>query len=208
MTYLYLCHLIKFLRRAYSIPYLGTINFYAKKLPFYRGRNILNWVLINDQKEFGITVHYINEGIDTGDVILQKTFPINDQDNYKTPLDKAYIECPNILLEEITNFKKYKLLSTQQKQLSASFMYYSKRIEGDEIINWNTTSREILNFVRALTLLGQCATTYYKNYPIKILEFIEIFEAPKYIGVPGCILEIDKDYFIVKTIDLYIKIIK
>ena len=57
---------------------IGIINCHAGKLPFYRGRNILNWVLINDEKEFGITVHFVDEGIDTGDIILQKTFPITD----------------------------------------------------------------------------------------------------------------------------------
>ena len=50
-------------------------------LPFYRGRNILNWVLINDESEFGITVHHVDEGIDTGDIIIQKAFPISEKDN-------------------------------------------------------------------------------------------------------------------------------
>ena len=45
---------------------------------YYRGRNILNWALINDEKEFGITVHFVDEGIDTGDLILQKTFEIRE----------------------------------------------------------------------------------------------------------------------------------
>jgi methionyl-tRNA formyltransferase len=53
-----------------NLPRLKTINCHAGKLPFYRSRNILNWVLINDEKEFGITVHYVDEGIDTGDIIL------------------------------------------------------------------------------------------------------------------------------------------
>ena len=83
-----------------------TINCHAGKLPFYRGRNVLNWVLINDEKEFGITVHYVDEGIDTGDIISQKTFPITDQDNYNTLLNKAYVECSNILYSVIINFKK------------------------------------------------------------------------------------------------------
>ena len=57
------------------------INCHAGKLPFYRGRNVLNWVLINDEKEFGITVHYVDEGIDSGDIILQRIYKISDQDN-------------------------------------------------------------------------------------------------------------------------------
>jgi len=82
------------------------INCHAGKLPFYRGRNVLNWVLINDEKEFGITVHYVDEGIDSGDIILQKMYQISDQDNYNTLLERAYVECPNILYDVILMFKK------------------------------------------------------------------------------------------------------
>jgi methionyl-tRNA formyltransferase len=56
-----------------KIPPLSIINCHAGKLPFYKGRNVLNWALINDEKEFGITVHYVNEGIDTGNIILQRS---------------------------------------------------------------------------------------------------------------------------------------
>ena len=71
------------------MPKYGAINCHAGKLPDYRGRNILNWALINDEKEFGITVHFIDEGIDTGDIILQESFEIKDSDNYKSLLDLA-----------------------------------------------------------------------------------------------------------------------
>ena len=93
-----------------------TINCHAGKLPFYRGRNVLNWVLINDEKEFGITVHFVDEGIDTGDIILQKNFQIVDQDNYKTLLEKAYIECANILYDAILLFKKGEVLPTLEHE--------------------------------------------------------------------------------------------
>ena len=52
-----------FRKKIIDLPKHKTINCHAGKLPFYRGRNILNWALINDEKEFGITVHYVDEGI-------------------------------------------------------------------------------------------------------------------------------------------------
>tara|TARA_B100001057_G_C22826782_1_gene941754 strand:- start:628 stop:1521 length:894 start_codon:yes stop_codon:yes gene_type:complete len=196
-----------FKKETYTIPTIGTINCHAGKLPFYRGRNILNWVLINDEKEFGITVHFVNEGIDTGDILLQKTFPINDNDSYKTLLEKAYIECPKLLLNAINLIKENNFLTRKQSAISKSFMYCSKRIEGDEIINWNSNSREIFNFIRALTLPGPCAITYIGNKKIKLLNSIEISNAPVYKGIPGGILEFGDGYFLVKTKDTYIKII-
>ena len=56
-------------KKIINLPHLKTINCHAGKLPFYRGRNVLNRVLINDENEFGITIHYIDEGIDTGDIV-------------------------------------------------------------------------------------------------------------------------------------------
>ena len=82
-----------FRKEMINLPRYGTINCHAGKLPFYRGRNILNWALINDEKEFGITVHYLDEGIDTGDIILQKVYPITDEDDYGTLLVRAYDGC-------------------------------------------------------------------------------------------------------------------
>lgn len=68
------------------------INCHAGKLPFYRDRNILNWALINDEKEFGISVHFIDKGINTGDIILQKTYEIKDSDDYTTLLNLCHIK--------------------------------------------------------------------------------------------------------------------
>ncbi|MDY4803842.1 formyltransferase family protein [Campylobacter sp.] len=98
-----------------NIPPLKTINCHAGKLPFYRGRNILNWALINDEKDFGITVHYMDTGIDTGDIILQKTYPISDNDNYASLLETAHIECASVLYEAFVRFIA-ELLNAQNKK--------------------------------------------------------------------------------------------
>ena len=60
-----------------SIP-LGIINLHSSLLPKYRGANPIFWAIRNGEKEFGITVHYLNERIDEGDIILQKKIPIED----------------------------------------------------------------------------------------------------------------------------------
>ena len=54
----------------------GFVNFHAGKLPNYRGRNVVNWALINGETEIGLTAHFMDEGIDTGDILLQRTLPI------------------------------------------------------------------------------------------------------------------------------------
>ena len=95
-----------FRKQVFNLPPLKTINCHAGKLPFYRGRNVLNWALINDEIEFGITVHFVDEGIDTGDIIKQECYPITDGDDYQSLLFRAYEGCANILYKAINAFKK------------------------------------------------------------------------------------------------------
>lgn len=183
-----------------------VINCHAGKLPFYRGRNILNWVLINDEKEFGITVHYVDEGIDTGDIILQKTYPINDRDNYSTLLSKAYVECANVLYEALNQIKNGSNITIRQDTINKVGMYCGKRQEGDELIDWNSTSRELFNFIRAICKPGPMAQTFLRHSPLYINASQIIEHSPVYIGIPGQILCKEGTNFTVKTKDSVLQI--
>ncbi|OEY36955.1 formyl transferase [Campylobacter jejuni] len=92
------------------------INCHAGKLPFYRDRNILNWALINDEKEFGISVHFIDKGINTGDIILQKTYEIKDSDDYTTLLNLCHKECASLLYESLILFLENNVKAYKQKR--------------------------------------------------------------------------------------------
>ncbi len=191
-----------------KIPPLKIINCHAGKLPFYRGRNIINWALINDEIEFGITVHFIDEGIDTGDIILQRTFPITDSDTYSTLLEKAYIECPDILFESIKKIKEKNVKKIKQNSIHPIGFYCPKRKKGDERINWNQSSRDLFNFIRAISLPGPQARSFIENEEIYIEKAEYIKVAPKYIGIPGAVLFSSDEELIVKTKDTFIRITK
>jgi len=182
---------------------LGTINCHAGKLPLYKGRNILTWALINDEKEFGITVHYIDEGIDTGDIILQRCFPINDDDTYKSLLEVAYEECANILFDAISHIR----VGDQERKTQEGIGFYcSRRIEGDEQINWDQTSRELFNFIRSICAPGVMARAFLNNEMIKINSAKLVEGAPCYKGTPGVVVGIDEYSFTIKTLDSILKI--
>ncbi len=189
-----------------DLPNLGTINCHASKLPFYRGRNILNWVLINDEKEFGITVHYVDEGIDTGDIILQKTFSITDNDNYKTLLDLSFKECPLILYESVKLIHQKKVIRIPQVSINPIGSYCKRRKSGDEIINWNLNTRKIFNFIRAITFPGPCATSFLRKKMIKIISAEIEKDCSKYQGEISQIVDMSEESFLVKTLDGYIRI--
>jgi methionyl-tRNA formyltransferase len=189
-----------------NLPNLRIINCHAGKLPFYRGRNVLNWVLINDEKDFGITVHYVDNGIDTGDIILQKIFPISDHDDYSTLLSTAYVECAHILYESIKliQFGKVKLI--KQMDINSFGSYCIGRKPGDELVNWNQSSRDIFNFVRAITLPGPVARTYLNEGEIKILKVDFLKDAPLFRGIPGSIIGSSSLGLQVKTKDSFVNV--
>lgn len=184
-----------------NMPSMKTINCHAGKLPFYRGRNILNWALINDETEFGITVHYIDKGIDTGDIVLQKLYPITDQDDYHSLLEVAYTECANVLYDAVTLIKEGKEKPIRQSSIHPVGFYCGMRKEGDEDIDWNQTSREIFNFVRAISDPGPKARTTLNDKQIKINKVKMIKDAVAYKGIPGQIVGKNKNMPIVKTLD-------
>ncbi len=192
--------------RTIDYPTLKTINCHAGKLPFYRGRNILNWALINDEKEFGITVHYVDEGIDTGDIILQKTYPITDEDDYSTLLNTAYTGCADVLYDAVKVIQSGTVQITRQDTIDPVGMYCGMRGPGDEIIDWNTGSREIFNFVRAICRPGPMATSTLNGKEIKINRVREVKGAHRYINTPGQILGKSEHGFYVKTKDTFIEV--
>lgn len=184
-----------------NMPRLRVINCHAGKLPFYRGRNILNWVLINDEKEFGITVHYIDEGIDTGDILLQKTYPITDDDDYSSLLRIAYVECAELLYEAVELIKRGNVSVVKQSMIHPVGFYCGMRKIGDEILNWNQKSREIFNFVRSISHPGPQARTSLSGKEFKINKVKIIEGAVEYKGIPGQIVGKSEGMPIVKTLD-------
>jgi len=197
-----------FRSRLINHPPMGTINCHAGKLPFYRGRNILNWALINDEKEFGITVHYIDEGIDTGDIILQEIFPITDDDNYATLLDRAYQGCAELLYDAIKKIQAGQASRTPQHLIHPHGMYCSARRVGDEKLDWNQKSRDIFNFVRAICDPGPQARTFVNGNEMLINRVEYVPRAPLYKGIPGTVLQKDGDGLLIKTLDSYVRVVE
>ena len=197
-----------FKTRTINYPPLKTINCHAGKLPFYRGRNILNWALINDEKEFGITVHYIDEGIDTGDIILQRCYPITDEDDYGSLLERAHKGCADVLYEAIKRIQEGTAMRKPQSEIDLIGFYCGKRGNGDEIIDWNQTSREIFNFVRAINTPGPVARSFIDGNEIRIHRVREIKGIKNYKGIPGQVLGKTQYGFYVKTTDTFVEVLE
>ena len=192
--------------RILSLPTMGFINCHAGELPFYRGRNILNWSLINDAKQFGVTVHYVDEGIDTGDIIEQVIEPITDTDTYATLLDRAIVLCADVLYIAVCKLLEGNAERTVQSEIHPVGFYCGRRGVGDEWIDWNWSSRRIFNFVRSIATPGPCAQTNLDDIVVTINRVSEIPNALEYIGTPGEVVGVINGDLIVKTGDSTIRI--
>jgi methionyl-tRNA formyltransferase len=189
-----------------NLPPFGIINCHAGKLPFYRGRNVLNWALINDEKDFGITVHFIDEGIDTGNILLQRTHKIDDTDDYSTLLARAHEECGLILYDAIKLLQSGTYEIVKQVDIDSTGSYCTTRVSGDEILNWQQTSRDVFNFVRAICQPGPEARTYLNGSEVRINKVSFLSKATNYKGIPGCVVGVDDGSFLVKTLDSFIRV--
>tara|TARA_B100001057_G_C22868345_1_gene957593 strand:- start:2539 stop:3420 length:882 start_codon:yes stop_codon:yes gene_type:complete len=193
-------------KHIYNLPYFKSINCHASLLPKYRGRNVINWALINGEKNFGITIHYINEGIDTGDIIYQKKIKINNNDDYKSLLKKANLQCSECVIESLNRLRKPRFKAIKQSTFGRGF-YCRGRGKGDEIIDWNSSSIEIHNFIRALSIPSLYARSKYKNVNIRFIKSRLIKYRKNVKFVNGQILSVKK-FLIIKTKDGAIKITK
>ena len=165
-------------KEIFDIPKFRTINIHPSYLPAYRGQHVVNWAIINGEKETGVTIHYIDEGIDTGDIILQKIVPILYADNANTLHDKIYLETCELLtnvMQCITCGKHIK--SKKQDDTKAS--YFRPRVPEDGKINWNKSEIEIYNLIRGLVKPWPGAYGYIKGNKIIIWD-------AKFVPSPSC----------------------
>jgi methionyl-tRNA formyltransferase len=186
----------------------GFVNCHAGALPFYRGRNVLNWALINGEDRFGVTVHYIDEHIDKGDIIAQQFGPITPDDTYRSLLRRAVGLCADTLLTALRQIHEGTATRKAQDTIHPVGFYSSRRREGDEWIDWSWPTERVHNLVRAISPPGPGARTLLDGTPIVILESEVIPQAPEYIDRPGTVVGRDENGIEVKTGDTTLKVTK
>lgn len=132
-----------------SVPKLGFINLHPSLLPDYRGMAPQHWPLINGEKETGITVHYVDEGTDTGNVIVQRRIPLTAE-MYVSDLQRVWQQhYKTVMVEAIENILN-KVPTVEQRNLSGR--YYGKLKEEECVINPAGSVLEAYNLVRGVSL--------------------------------------------------------
>lgn len=168
-----------------EIPKKGCLNLHGSLLPKYRGRCPVNWVLVNGEKETGVTLHYMTPRPDDGDIVGQKQIEITHNDTAKTLHEKAAIATSLLLDEVLPKIKDGTSPRIVQNHDEAS--YFGGRGPEDGEILWTASSTEIRNLVRAVTLPYPGAFTYLGDRKCLFWSVTEIPESEASLN-PGTVI--------------------
>lgn len=178
---------------------LGFVNFHAGKLPRYRGRNVINWAIINGETEIGVTAHFVDEGIDTGDIIRQDTLPINWTDTYGDVLARVVSYFPEFVIQTVESLVTGDYERRPQSRDAGT--YFAGREPGDEWLDWSDTSFNLHNKVRAISRPGPGAHTTLGDDPIIVWRAFYDPSFPRYLATPGQVVGRSHEGVVVKTGD-------
>jgi len=132
-----------------NCPRLGCINVHASLLPKYRGGAPIHRAIINGEEETGITIMYMDKGMDTGNIISQESIKIEDDDNLETLSNKLSVLGTKLLLETLPSIIDGTNDSIKQDDNLVTYGYNIKPEE--EHIDFNKSSKEVYNLIRGLS---------------------------------------------------------
>ena len=132
-----------------EIPKYGCINVHASLLPRWRGAAPLNWSIISGDSETGVTTMMMDVGLDTGDMLLKKSTPIDPDENTRTLHDRLSVIGAEALSETIDLLKAGNLV--REKQDDTLSCYASMLKKEDGLVDWNKEPQVIKNLVRGMT---------------------------------------------------------
>lgn len=184
----------------YTIPRFGTFNLHASLLPKYRGAAPIQWALINGEKVTGVTTFFLQEKVDTGNIILQREVEILEEDNFQTLHDKLAKVGSQLVLETVKRIETGNFETIPQKDEEATL---APKITKEICqINWNQKAEKIHNLVRALSP-SPAAQTRLKNKLFKILK--TKVTSQKSTEIPGRVI-VESEKLLVNTSDYLISI--
>lgn len=172
----------------------GCMNVHASLLPAYRGAAPIQWALISGEKVTGITTMQMDEGLDTGDMLLKVEVPITDEDTGETLHDKMAAAGARLAVETLAAMEAGTLKPEKQGETTTPYAKMLKKEMGN--IDWSKPADEIERLVRGLNSWPS-AYTKWDNKVMKIWR-AEV-AAENTDAAPGTIVKVGKDSFAVQT---------
>ena len=137
-------------KAVWQMPEFGTFNLHASLLPNYRGAAPINWAIINGETKTGVSTFFIDEKIDTGDMIFQETIEINPEENAGSLHDKLMRIGSKLVLKTVTSIQNNSVKT--RPQIGSSEIKTAYKLDKDNCkIDWNASLETIYNLIRGLS---------------------------------------------------------
>lgn len=130
------------------LPRAGAVNVHGGVLPRYRGANPIQWMLISDETEAGVTIHLMDDGFDSGDVIAQRSVEVTFTDTWRDVMGRITVATDELLAAHLPAILAGTARATPQDPAQARRFAHRKPADGR--IDWSKSVRDIYNLVRAL----------------------------------------------------------
>lgn len=172
----------------------GFINVHPSLLPKYRGANPYSAVIIEDEKETGVTLHFMDEDFDTGDIIAQRKIELSEIETMGTLFNRTNVLACNMLIEVLKYYEQKELPRIKQPEGD----YPICKISGNDLffIDYKKSAKQIESFVRALNPFIVAATTFRQTLTkIYASEYVET----QHNSEIGSIVKIEEDKLYVAT---------
>jgi len=150
-----------------NIPKIATINIHASLLPKYRGPAPIQWAIINEEKKTGVTTMLMDEGMDTGDILLSSKLEIAPDDTSKSLHDRLAVLGADLLLQTLNTFETGDINPTSQDHSQATYAPMLKKNDGR--INWEKPANALEAFIRGMTPWPG-AFTFHEKKRLKIFR--------------------------------------
>jgi methionyl-tRNA formyltransferase len=186
-----------------ALPRLGAINLHGSLLPKYRGITPIASALMDGATAVGVTVHFLTEEFDSGDIILQRSVQVSGDDHAMEIFEKTWNLYPKCLDEALDLLEHDGI--KRQPQAFGMASYHPHRERRQEEIVWRASTEDVYNFIRALSFPFRGAFTYLDNRPLIIWRAKRVI-TPPHRGIPGQIVAVDTNGLRVKTLDSVIEV--
>ncbi|HEX6357855.1 methionyl-tRNA formyltransferase [Actinophytocola sp.] len=165
----------------FNFPPHGTLNVHDSLLPAYAGFAPVIWALINGEPEVGVTAHMMDDDLDAGDIVLQRSVPVGPKDTAADLFHRTVDLIGPIVVDALARIARGDKDFTKQDPSKASFFH--KRSIEDSRIDWQWTAEELERLVRAQSDPYPNAFTYHGSTRLRVLE-ASVSEG-RYGGTPG-----------------------
>ncbi len=178
-----------------ELPRFGCLNVHASLLPKYRGAAPIQWSILNDERETGVTIMKMDEGLDTGDLLASQSTPITPADNAQTLQKRLARIGAGLLVKTVQEYVAGEVVPRKQPQTGAS---YARKINKDDgRLDWTQPARSLWNRVRALDPWpGTYAFLSAEPKPL-LLKIWQAEVADRSSGSPGEIVESGRNGIVV-----------